>query len=76
MSIIDNIAPIKKLRIKQRTEPRIDSEMLNAINQRDSAIIQYRKDRSVENYCTFKSLRNKTQYLFDSAKKSVFTETL
>ena len=76
MSIIDNIGPVKQLRIKQRTEPWIDSEILNAINQSDSAFKQYIKDRSVENYCTFKCLRNKTQYLIDSAKKSFFTETV
>ena len=39
-----------------------------AIKQRDSAFRQYRKDKSDFNYCTFKSLRNKTQYLIDSAK--------
>ena len=72
MTVIDNIAPIKQLRIKQRTEPWIDADILNAIKQRDSAFRQYRKDKSDFIYCTFKSLRNKTQYLIDSAKKSFY----
>jgi len=37
VSVIDNIAPVKQLRIKQRTEPWMDSYILQAIKDRDSS---------------------------------------
>lgn len=43
VSVIDNIAPIKQLRIKQRTEPWINSDILQSINHRDKAFNKFRK---------------------------------
>ena len=76
VSVINNVAPVKQVRIKQRTEPWIDSDILHAINLRDNAFTRYRKDKSVDNFNTFKVLRNKAQSMIKSAKKGFFTETL
>ena len=76
MSVIDNIAPVKQMRIKQRTEPWINSDILEAINQRDKAFTHYKKDKSVENFECFKVLRNRCKCLIDAAKKGFFTESL
>lgn len=37
LSVIDSVAPIKTFRIKQRSNPWFNSEMLEAISARDKA---------------------------------------
>ena len=39
LSVLDNIAPVKEVRIKQRTEPWITSDILNSINERDKLFV-------------------------------------
>ena len=70
--MVDNIAPIKEVRIKNRTEPWIDSEILHSINARDRAYQTFKRDQSDQNYSVFKALRNKTQGLIYRAKKDYF----
>ena len=73
---IDNFAPVKQLRIKQRTEPWVDSDILQAIKDRDSSFNKYRINKTEENFNTFKVLRNKVQNLVHNAKKDVFTNSI
>jgi hypothetical protein len=74
--VIDDIAPVKQTRIKQRTEPCIDSDILSVINERDKAFNKYKCDRNCDDYDSFKTLKNKVQYLVAKAKKEYFTDTL
>ena len=74
MSAIDNIDPVKGVRIKQRTEPWINNDILQSIKDRDKAFQLYKKDKSGENYSYFKELRNKTQTLIYNAKRGYFKE--
>ena len=76
LSIVDNIAPLKQIRIKQRTEPWINSDILKIIQDRDNAFNHYKMYKNDVNFNNFKSLRNKAQYAIDKAKKSYFTDTL
>ncbi len=46
LSAINNIAPIKQVRIKQRTEPWITPDILQSIKDRDSCFNIYRKDKN------------------------------
>ena len=50
MSAIDNIAPMKEVRIKQRTQPWITNEILQCIKNRDKAIRVYKKDSSDDSF--------------------------
>ena len=75
-SVIDNIAPVKQVRLKQRTEPWMDSDILQAINERDRAFHRYKVEKSDTNYDTFKCLRNKVQSLVHGAKKNYYKSTL
>ena len=59
MSAINSLAPIKQARIKQPTEPWIDSDSLALINQRDTAFKQYKQSKTEEHLNIFRSLRNK-----------------
>ena len=76
MSVVNNISPIKEVRIKQRTEPWINAEILQSINNRDSALKVFKGDKSEQNFSTFKDLRNKTQTLIYNAKKNFFQSKL
>ena len=76
LSIVDNIAPLKQIRIKQRTEPWINSDILKIIQDRDNAFNHYKMYKNDVNFNNFKSLRNKAQYAIDKAKQSYFTDTL
>ena len=53
LTVVDNIAPIKEVRIKNRTEPWIDSEILHSINARDRACQTFKRDQSDQNYSVF-----------------------
>ena len=52
ISILDSVAPVKEIRLKQRTEPWITSEILGLIKQRDNCLYQFKKskDTSFLNY--------------------------
>ena len=74
MSVVNNISPIKEVRIKQRTEPWINAEILQSINDtRDRAFKVFKGDKSEQNFSSFKDLRNKTQTLIYNAKKNFFS---
>ena len=44
-SILDLVAPVKEIRIKNRTEPWMSGDILNNIHQRDSFWLKLRKER-------------------------------
>jgi len=58
LSVLDSIAPVKQIKVKQRSEPWINSEVLQCIQERKNAFFTYKHDRSDCNYEKFKSLRN------------------
>jgi hypothetical protein len=72
LSVKDGIAPVKQIRIKHRTEPWIDSDILSVINERDKAFNKYKCDRND----SLKTLKNNVQYLGAKAKKEYLTNTL
>ena len=69
---INEIAPIKTVRLKQRTQPWYDGEILHNTQERDKAFALFKKTKSNDHYKTFCSLRNKTQNLIKKAKQSYF----
>ena len=72
MSAIDNIAPMKEVLIKQRTQPWITNEILQCIKNRDKAFRVYKKDSLDAIFSIFKDLRNKTQTIIYTAKRDYF----
>jgi hypothetical protein len=76
LSVINTIASVKQIRLKQRTEPWIDSDILQAISDRDSGFKIIKCNRRLEKFNLFKGLRKKVQYLVHSAKSSYFTTKL
>ena len=70
MSVLDKVAPIKQVRLKQKSEMWFSSEIVNLISLRDQAFNKYVKTKSSEHHDEFKRLRNLTQRSIKTAKQS------
>ena len=68
MVVIDNIAPLKHVRIKQRTAPWMTGEILHLIHERDRAFSKFRKTKDASWHRKFIYLRNQVQYKKKQAK--------
>jgi len=65
LSILDQNAPMKRVRIKQRTDDWIDSDVLQCIKDRDAAFYTYKRYKTEDNLLAFRESRNKAQsYIF------------
>ena len=69
LSILNSIAPMKEVRIKQRTEPWITTDILQRIESRDKASHVYKIEKSNEAFNHFKGIRNEVQTFIYSAKE-------
>ena len=70
---IDKHAPSKVVRIKVRTEPWIDAEILNNIKVRDKRLRHFRITNDEQHFKEYKIERNKVQRLVKSAKRDYFS---
>jgi hypothetical protein len=76
-TILDKAAPIKEVRLKQRTEPWMNSEILHDIRERDNLLYKFNKDRSKKDlYGEYKKLRNKIQRDIKKAKSEYLLNEL
>ena len=41
--VIDKVAPVKKVRLKQRSEPWITHEILELIKERDKVLLEFKR---------------------------------
>jgi hypothetical protein len=71
MSILDDIAPTKEIKTKQKTEPWITSEILDQI--RDSFLYLYKKTQSKHFYYDYCKIRNKLQRDIKKVKSEYFS---
>ena len=62
LSVLDKIAPFKTIRIKQRTQPWMSTEMIKLINLRDNYLRQFRKSKNQSDYELFIYHRNQVKY--------------
>ena len=58
MIVIDGIAPVKEIRVKQRTEPWMSSEILHMIFERDVALRRFTTSGEESEYKQYIHLRN------------------
>lgn len=72
LQVLDKVAPLKVIRIKQRTQPWINNDILDTIYSRNKALSDFRKSNLPEFYVEYKALRNKAQRMVDEAKKDYF----
>ena len=68
LKIINQFAPIKEIRLKQRTEPWMDHDILELIKERDRLLNIFRKSKNVEDHKNFSKVRNLLQRKIKKAK--------
>ena len=77
LKILDEVAPIKHVRIKTRTEPWIDSVILELIWKRDKLLYESNKDKhNKELRKEFNLIRNKVQREIRIAKTNYFKDKI
>ena len=74
--VIDDIAPVKEIRLRSRSEPWFDAHILNLISERDKLLIKIRKGGNDDIKDRFKCLRNKVQLEIKKAKQNYILEQL
>ena len=70
--IIDRLAPIKEMRLKQRSEPWLESEIIDLIRTRDRLLYDFRKGGLTEKFEEYKKVRNKVQLKIKHAKSNYY----
>ncbi len=68
--VLNVVAPVKCVRLKQRTEMWFTGEILEKISQRDKAHINFLRSRNDETFGEYKNLRNRCQRLIDKCKRN------
>ena len=76
LCILNKIAPLKEVRIKQQSDPWVNSELLELIEQRDHNLKLFRKSKLNEDYKNYLHFRNQVDYTTKSAKSMYFKESV
>ena len=69
-SIIDKIAPLKEIRIRNNTEEWMDEEFLEGIRIRDKLLSKFKRTKSHIDHVNFKKSRNNVLSLIRKKKKT------
>ncbi|MGL1888436.1 MAG: reverse transcriptase family protein [Reichenbachiella sp.] len=72
LSVLNKVAPIKEVRIKQQSDPWINSEILHLIDERDSHLSQFKKTKLEDSYTKYTYYRNQVNYVNKKAKAMYF----
>ena len=69
-SVIDQIAPMKEIRVKNNSQDWFDAEIHEEIEMRDKLLAKFKKSRNSTDHENYKKARNKVQYLINDKKKT------
>lgn len=72
MSVLNDVAPIREVKVKNHTEPWITPEILELIKQRDNFLNNYNKNGNKMFYSDYCKYRNKVQREVKEAKATFF----
>ena len=75
-SVIDEIAPIKEIRVKNNSQDWFDAEINEEIERRDKSLAKFKKSRLHSDNESYKKARNKVQRMIKDKKKNFFTGKL
>lgn len=67
---------MKTVRIKQRSESRINDDILKAIRTRNASYMQFKQSKDQASFQRFKSLRNEVNRNVTMAKKDIFNNKI
>ena len=76
IKILDEVAPVKEVRMKQRTEPWMTSDIIEMIRERDRFLYIFKKSKLPEDHRKFCELRNKVQRQVKTAKSEYFSNQI
>ena len=76
LTVLNKIAPYKEIRIKQLSEPWINSEILDLIDQRDSYLSKFSQTKAVEDHKKHLHYRNQVNYKIKKAKTMYFKDNV
>ena len=68
--MIDEIAPIKEVRVKSNSQDWFDAEIIEEIERRDKLLAKFKKSRSDSDNENYKKSRNKVQRMIKDKKKN------
>lgn len=68
LEAIDKVAPIKTIRVKLRSEPWMNGDILEAISKRNKAFSVFRKSKEQVDLDNYKKLRNIVQKMIETCK--------
>ncbi len=74
--VIEEVAPIREIRAKQRSQLWFTGEVRDLIQARDQAHSKFRQTKNNEDYLEFKKLRNLTQHKIQSLKRDFILNQL
>ena len=75
-TVIDKVAPVKEVRLKQRNKPWFSGEVRNMIQRRNQALLKFRRTKNNIDYLEFKRIRNQTHHKIQSYKKNYVLDQL
>ena len=77
LSVIDSLAPLKQVRLKQRSDPWMTNDILSQIKHRDNLLLKFKTDRTQKHlYSEYCKVRNKIQRDIRHAKSNYFTNCI
>ena len=68
LGVVDELAPLKEICIKKRTEPLMTGDILELITLRDKDFLRFKRSKNEFDFAEFNKLRNKALYLVNKAK--------
>ena len=74
--VLNRVAPIKQVRLKQRSEHWMDGHILDLINQRDQALHNFRKNKIADDFKHFSKLRSKVYHSIRKAKRHFYNNKI
>ena len=69
-SVIDQIAPMKEIRVKNNSPDWSDAEIHEEIETRDKLFAKFKKSKKSNDHKNYKKARNKVQHLINKKKKT------
>ena len=76
LNILNTLAPLKEVRVKQRTAPWINGEILELIRHRDKHLTKFKRTKNHSDYEQFLCYRNIVNHKINEAKSNYFANAV
>ena len=73
-TVIDQIAPMKEIRVKNNSPDWFDAEIHEEIETRDKLFAKFKKSKKSNDHKNYKKARNKVQHLINKKRKLLWSE--